>query len=81
MPFMFHTIGVDDGIATGHMDEVQPGQPWFIADEPMVAAYRFDGLIRTNGDKIVPGVDGIHAPERPDDHQRWADGASHRQAK
>ena len=60
VPFMFHTIGVDDGIAMGHvgMKYSLPSRE-LIADsvETMVAAHWFDGLICiTNCDKIVPGM-------------------------
>ena len=60
VPFMFHTIGVDDGIAMGH-----PGMKYslpsreLIADsvETMISAHWFDGMIcLTNCDKIVPGM-------------------------
>lgn len=60
VPFMFHTIGVDDGIAMGHMGmKYSLASRELIADsvETMVAAHRFDGLICiTNCDKIVPGM-------------------------
>ena len=60
VPFMFHTIGVDDGIAMGHfgMKYSLPSRE-IIADsvETMVAAHQFDGLICIpNCDKIVPGM-------------------------
>jgi len=60
VPFMFHTIGVDDGIAMGHigMKYSLPSRE-LIADsvETMVQAHWFDGLIcLTNCDKIVPGM-------------------------
>ncbi len=60
VPFMFHTIGVDDGIAMGHvgMRYSLPSRE-IIADsvETMVSAHWFDGLICiTNCDKIVPGM-------------------------
>ncbi|MGC8781132.1 MAG: dihydroxy-acid dehydratase [Anaerolineae bacterium] len=60
VPFMFHTIGVDDGIAMGHvgMKYSLPSRE-LIADsvETMVAAHHFDGLICIpNCDKIVPGM-------------------------
>ncbi len=48
VPFMFHTIGVDDGIAMGHMGmKYSLASRELIADsvETMVAAHRFDGLI------------------------------------
>ena len=60
VPFMFHTIGVDDGIAMGHagMNYSLPSRE-LIADsvETMVRAHCFDGMICiTNCDKIVPGM-------------------------
>jgi dihydroxy-acid dehydratase len=60
MPFMFNTIGVDDGIAMGHvgMKYSLPSRE-LIADsvETMVKAHWFDGLICIpNCDKIVPGM-------------------------
>ena len=60
VPFMFHTIGVDDGIAMGHfgMKYSLPSRE-LIADsvETMVAAHWFDGLICIpNCDKITPGM-------------------------
>lgn len=60
MPFMFNTIGVDDGIAMGHagMKYSLPSRE-IIADsvETMVAAHWFDGLICIpNCDKITPGM-------------------------
>ncbi len=60
VPFMFHTIGVDDGIAMGHfgMKYSLPSRE-LIADsvETVVAAHQFDGLICIpNCDKIVPGM-------------------------
>jgi dihydroxy-acid dehydratase len=60
VPFMFHTIGVDDGIAMGHlgMKYSLPSRE-LIADavETMVSAHRFDGLVCIpNCDKIVPGM-------------------------
>jgi dihydroxy-acid dehydratase len=60
VPFVFNTIGVDDGIAMGH-----PGMKYslpsreIIADavETMVQAHCFDGMICIpNCDKIVPGM-------------------------
>jgi dihydroxy-acid dehydratase len=60
VPFIFNTIGVDDGIAMGH-----PGMKFslpsreIIADsvETMIEAHRFDGMICIpNCDKIVPGM-------------------------
>jgi len=60
VPFMFNTIGVDDGIAMGHfgMKYSLPSRE-LIADcvETMVAAHWFDGLICIpNCDKIIPGM-------------------------
>ena len=60
VPFEFHTIGVDDGIAMGHlgMNYSLPSRE-LIADsvETVVAAHAFDGLICIpNCDKIVPGM-------------------------
>ena len=60
VPFMFNTIGVDDGIAMGHagMKYSLPSRE-LIADsvETMVAAHCFDGMICIpNCDKIVPGM-------------------------
>ncbi len=60
VPFMFNTIGVDDGIAMGHvgMNYSLPSRE-LIADcvETMVSAHRFDGIICIpNCDKIVPGM-------------------------
>ena len=60
VPFMFNTIGVDDGIAMGHvgMKYSLPSRE-LIADsvETMVAAHWFDGMICIpNCDKIVPGM-------------------------
>ena len=60
IPFIFNTIGVDDGIAMGHK-----GMLWslpsreLIADcvETMVMAHCFDGMVCIpNCDKIVPGM-------------------------
>ena len=60
VPFVFNTIGVDDGIAMGH-----DGMKWslpsreLIADcvETMVNAHCFDGMVCIpNCDKIVPGM-------------------------
>ncbi len=60
VPFMFHTIGVDDGIAMGHMGmKYSLPSRELIADsvETMVAAHSFDALICIpNCDKIVPGM-------------------------
>ena len=59
-PFIFHTIGVDDGIAMGHegMKYSLPSRE-LIADsvETMLRAHCFDGMICIpNCDKIVPGM-------------------------
>jgi len=60
VPFMFHTIGVDDGIAMGHIGmKYSLASRELIADavETMVAAHWFDGMICIpNCDKIVPGM-------------------------
>ncbi len=60
VPFMFNTIGVDDGIAMGHygMKYSLPSRE-LIADsvETMIAAHQFDGMVCIpNCDKIVPGM-------------------------
>src|SRR5574342_1254974 len=60
VPFMFNTIGVDDGIAMGHvgMNYSLPSRE-LIADcvETVIAAHHFDGMICIpNCDKIVPGM-------------------------
>jgi dihydroxy-acid dehydratase len=60
VPFIFNTIGVDDGIAMGHdgMKYSLPSRE-IIADsvETMLAAHCFDGVICIpNCDKIVPGM-------------------------
>ncbi len=60
VPFEFNTIGVDDGIAMGHigMKFSLPSRE-LIADcvETMVAAHAFDAMICIpNCDKIVPGM-------------------------
>lgn len=60
VPFMFNTIGVDDGIAMGHvgMNYSLPSRE-LIADcvETVVSAHCFDGMICIpNCDKIVPGM-------------------------
>jgi dihydroxy-acid dehydratase len=60
VPFLFNTIGVDDGIAMGHigMRYSLPSRE-LIADsiETVVAAHWFDGLICIpNCDKITPGM-------------------------
>jgi dihydroxy-acid dehydratase len=60
IPFEFNTIGVDDGIAMGHigMRYSLPSRE-LIADslETVVEAHRLDGLVCIpNCDKIVPGM-------------------------
>jgi dihydroxy-acid dehydratase len=60
VPFMFNTIGVDDGIAMGHagMKYSLPSRE-LIADsvETMIATHWFDAMICIpNCDKIVPGM-------------------------
>jgi dihydroxy-acid dehydratase len=60
VPFVFNTIGVDDGIAMGHdgMKYSLPSRE-LIADslETMVRAHCFDGMVCIpNCDKIVPGM-------------------------
>ena len=60
VPFLFNTIGVDDGIAMGHqgMRYSLPSRE-LIADcvETMIEAHRFDAMICIpNCDKIVPGM-------------------------
>jgi dihydroxy-acid dehydratase len=60
VPFEFNTIGVDDGIAMGHigMNFSLPSRE-LIADsvETMIMAHAFDGMICIpNCDKIVPGM-------------------------
>jgi dihydroxy-acid dehydratase len=60
VPFVFDTIGVDDGIAMGHlgMKYSLPSRE-LIADsvETMLEAHRFDGMVCIpNCDKIVPGM-------------------------
>jgi dihydroxy-acid dehydratase len=60
VPFIFNTIGVDDGIAMGHggMLYSLPSRE-LIADcvETMLRAHCFDGMICIpNCDKIVPGM-------------------------
>ena len=72
VPFLFNTIGVDDGIAMGHdgMKYSLPSRE-LIADsvETMIQAHCFDAMICIpNCDKIVPGhVHGGDAGQRPDD--------------
>src|SRR5512136_651854 len=60
VPFIFNTIGVDDGIAMGHagMKFSLPSRE-LIADsvETMLQAHCFDGMVCIpNCDKIVPGM-------------------------
>jgi len=60
VPFLFHTIGIDDGIAMGH-DGMRYSLPSreIIADsvESMLNAHCFDGVVCIpNCDKIVPGM-------------------------
>jgi dihydroxy-acid dehydratase len=60
VPFMFHTIGIDDGIAMGHggMKYSLPSRE-IIADaiESMCMAHCFDAMVCIpNCDKIVPGM-------------------------
>jgi dihydroxy-acid dehydratase len=60
VPFVFNTIGVDDGIAMGHggMKYSLPSRE-LIADsvETVLGAHCFDGMICIpNCDKIVPGM-------------------------
>lgn len=60
VPFEFNTIGVDDGIAMGHigMRYSLPSRE-LIADsiETVVSAHQFDGLICIpNCDKVTPGM-------------------------
>ncbi len=60
VPFEFNTIGVDDGIAMGHigMKYSLPSRE-IIADsvETVIEAHRFDGMVCIpNCDKIVPGM-------------------------
>jgi dihydroxy-acid dehydratase len=60
VPFEFNTIGVDDGIAMGHMGmKYSLPSRELIADcvETMIEAHRFDAMICIpNCDKIVPGM-------------------------
>ena len=60
VPFIFNTIGVDDGIAMGHGGmKYSLASRELIADcvETMVQAHCFDGMICIpNCDKIVPGM-------------------------
>ena len=60
VPFVFNTIGVDDGVAMGHsgMKFSLPSRE-LIADsvETMLRAHCFDGMVCIpNCDKIVPGM-------------------------
>ncbi|MCX8108113.1 MAG: dihydroxy-acid dehydratase, partial [Verrucomicrobiae bacterium] len=60
VPFVFNTIGIDDGIAMGHagMKYSLPSRE-LIADsvESMLKAHCFDGMICVpNCDKIIPGM-------------------------
>ncbi len=60
VPFMFNTIGIDDGIAMGHfgMKYSLPSRE-LIADsvEAMIEAHQFDAMICIpNCDKITPGM-------------------------
>jgi dihydroxy-acid dehydratase len=60
VPFIFNTIGVDDGIAMGHSGMLYslPSRE-LIADtvETMLRAHCFDGMVCIpNCDKIVPGM-------------------------
>ena len=60
VPFVFNTIGVDDGIAMGHSGMLYslPSRE-LIADcvETMLKAHCFDGMVCIpNCDKIVPGM-------------------------
>lgn len=60
VPFEFNTIGVDDGIAMGHigMRYSLPSRE-LIADsvETVISAHQFDGMVCIpNCDKIVPGM-------------------------
>ncbi len=60
VPFEFNTIGVDDGIAMGHIGmRYSLASRELIADsvETVVQAHQLDGLVcLTNCDKIVPGM-------------------------
>jgi dihydroxy-acid dehydratase len=84
VPFLFNTIGVDDGIAMGHngMKYSLPSRE-LIADsvETMIEAHRFDAMICIpNCDKIVPGmfmgamrvnIPARWRPGRPRAARRW----------
>ena len=72
MPFEFNTIGVDDGIAMGHVGmKYSLASRELIADcvETMLRAHCFDGVVCIpNCDKIVPGMMmGVGARQHPDD--------------
>jgi len=60
VPFEFNTIGVDDGIAMGHigMRYSLPSRELItVSFETVVEAHRLDGVICIpNCDKIVPGM-------------------------
>jgi len=60
VPFEFNTIGVDDGIAMGHIGmRYSLASRELIADsvETVIEAHQLDGIICiTNCDKIVPGM-------------------------
>ncbi len=60
VPFEFHTIAVDDGIAMGHEGmRFSLASRELIADsvETMLSAHRFDGMVcLPNCDKITPGM-------------------------
>ena len=60
IPFEFNTIGVDDGIAMGHVGmKYSLASRELIADcvETMLRAHCFDGVVCIpNCDKIVPGM-------------------------
>lgn len=60
VPFEFNTIGVDDGIAMGHLGmRYSLASRELIADcvETVVEAHRLDGIVCIpNCDKIVPGM-------------------------
>ena len=84
VPFIFNTIGIDDGIAMGHggMKYSLPSRE-LIADcvESMVQAHCFDGMVCIpNCDKIVPGMLMAAMRVNIPDHlrQRRADGGGHR---
>jgi dihydroxy-acid dehydratase len=60
VPFEFNTIGIDDGIAMGHIGmRYSLASRELIADavESMVEAHRLDGMVCIpNCDKIIPGM-------------------------